>query len=117
MVALTVSPQYEADRRKYFPQIEAHTKKVMKAVDLFSRIKSTEQAEEMLTVLFASRQLKQSRSSEKIAEQELLDFILQWKKSWQTEDKKHAVANAIRNLVLLGWMRAEISEDLEVEAA
>jgi hypothetical protein len=87
----------------------------MKAVDLFSRVKSTEQAEEMLTVLFASRQLKQSRGGDKIAEQDLLDFILQWKKTWQTDEKKHAVANAIRNLVLLGWMRAEISEDLEFE--
>jgi O-acetyl-ADP-ribose deacetylase (regulator of RNase III)/uncharacterized protein YwgA len=117
MVALTVSSQYEEDRKKFVPQIEAHGKKVMKTVDLFSRVKSTEQAEEMLTVLFASRQLKKSRGNDKIAEQELLDFILKWKKSWQTDEKKRAVASAIRNLVILGWMRVEISEDLELEAA
>lgn len=116
MVALTVSPQYDADRKKFAPQLELHARKVAKAVDLFSRIKSTEQAEEMLTVLFASRQLKQSRG-DKIAERELLDFIMDWKKSWQTDEKKQAVASAIRNMVILGWMRADFSEDLGVEAA
>jgi P2-related tail formation protein len=47
-----------------------------------------------------------------VAEQELFDYILDWKKSWNTEEKRHAVAGAIRNLVLLGWMRARINEDL-----
>ncbi|HLH97549.1 MAG TPA: DarT ssDNA thymidine ADP-ribosyltransferase family protein [Xanthobacteraceae bacterium] len=40
------------------------------------------------------------------------DYILDWKKSWRAEDKKRAVASAIRNLVLLGWLRLNISESL-----
>lgn len=112
MVALTVGPQYEKDRAKFAARIEAHQKRVAKAVDLFSRIKSTEQAEEVLTVLYASRQVKQARGAGAVTEQDIFDYVLDWKKSWNTEDKEQAVANAIRNLVLLGWMKVQVSEEL-----
>jgi hypothetical protein len=81
-------------------------------VDLFSRIKNTEQAEEVLTVLFASRELKRTKPAQEVAEQDLYDFILDWKKAWRTDEKKHEVASAIRNLVTLGWMRLRFSESL-----
>lgn len=116
MIALQVGPQYELDRSKFAAQIEAHQKKIAKAVDLFSRIKSTEQAEEVLTVLYASRQLKQARGTDVVAEQDIYDYVLGWKKTWQSEEKRRAVASAIRNLVLLGWMRVQVSDDL-LEAA
>jgi hypothetical protein len=112
MIALRVAPQYEKDRGRYNDQITLYQTKIAKAVDLFSRIKSTEQAEEVLTVLFASRQLKQSKRNDDMAEQDLQDYILDWKKSWRADEKKRAVANAIRNLVLLGWVRLKISESL-----
>jgi len=116
MVALTVGPQYEQDRSKFAAQIEAHQKRIAKAVDLFSRIKSTEQAEEVLTVLYASRQVKQARGTGAVTEQDIYDYILEWKKAWHSEEKRQAVASAIRNLVLLGWMKAEVSEAM-LEAA
>lgn len=116
MVALHVAPQYEKDRLKFSEVINRHQKKIAKAVDLFSRIKNTEQAEEVLTVLFASRQLKQAHPKEEIAEQQLYDYILDWKKSWRTDEKQQALANAIRNLVVLGWIRLQLSESL-AEAA
>jgi O-acetyl-ADP-ribose deacetylase (regulator of RNase III)/uncharacterized protein YwgA len=116
MVALTVGPQYEIDRARFAEQIETHRKRIAKAVDLFSRIKSTEQAEEVLTVLYASRQVKQARGADAVTEQDIYDYVLDWKKSWHNPEKQQAVASAIRNLVLLGWMKAEVSEKL-LEAA
>lgn len=112
MLALRVAPQYEEDRGRYRQVIDAYKTKIDKAVDLFSRIKSTEQAEEVLTVLYASRELKRARNNGDVPEQELQDFILDWKKSWRSEEKKHAVANAVRNLMLLGWVRLRLSETL-----
>ncbi len=116
MTAICVSQQYERDRNRFRDQIEPYSKKVAKAVDLFSRIKSTEQAEEVMTVLFASRELKHEHPTEKVAEQQLFDYVLAWKKSWRSEAKRQAVASAIRNLVLLGWMRVSPSASL-AEAA
>jgi O-acetyl-ADP-ribose deacetylase (regulator of RNase III)/uncharacterized protein YwgA len=116
MMALSAGPKYEQDRAKFRGELERHERKIAKTVDLFSRVKSTEQAEEVITVLFAARQLKELHPNEEATEQQLLDYILEWKKSWRTEEKKQAVANAIRNLVLLGWVRLRFSESL-TEAA
>lgn len=112
MIALRVGPEYERDRTRYAEQINRHQKKIAKTVDLFSRIKSTEQAEEVMTALFASRQLKQAKPAEEITEQQLFDYILDWKKPWQKEEKRQAVASAIRNLVLLGWIRLQPSDSM-----
>jgi O-acetyl-ADP-ribose deacetylase (regulator of RNase III)/uncharacterized protein YwgA len=116
MTAIRVGPQYERDRSKFVDVIEKHKKRIEKTVDLFSRIKNTDQAEEVLTVLFASRELKKAKPGEDLTEQELYDYILSWKKSWRTEEKRREVAGAIRNLVMLGWMRLQFSESLS-EAA
>ncbi len=112
MLALRVGKQYESERSRYADVIGRHQRKIEKAVDLFSRIKNTDQAEEVLTVLFASRQLKKASPEQDIAEQQLLEFILDWKKAWRTEEKKQALANVIRNLVILGWMRLTFSQSL-----
>jgi len=112
MMALRATPQYGKDRLKFESEIGRHERKIAKTVDLFSRIKNTEQAEEVITVLFASRELKQAHSNKEITEQQLLDYILEWKKSWRADDKQHALAEAIRNLVLLGWVRLRLSERL-----
>jgi uncharacterized protein YwgA len=113
MLALRITPQYAKERNRYRDHIERYQSKIDKTVDLFSRIKSTEQAEEVLTVLFASRQLKDSNRIGDLAEQDLYDFILDWKKSWRTDGKRQALASAIRNLVLLGWLKLNISESIE----
>ncbi len=112
MMALRVGSQYEKDRAKFQTDIVRHERQIAKTVDLFSRIKSTEQAEEVFTVLYASRALKQSRPAEEITEQQLLDYILDWKKAWATGERRDAIAVAIRNLVLLGWVRLRLSESL-----
>jgi O-acetyl-ADP-ribose deacetylase (regulator of RNase III)/uncharacterized protein YwgA len=112
MIALRVGPQYEQDRGKFEETLKRHEKRISKTVDLFSRIKNTEQAEEVLTVLFASRELKKSHPQQEVAEQQLFDYILEWKKAWRSDGKKQAVASAIRNLVMLGWMKLRFSESL-----
>jgi O-acetyl-ADP-ribose deacetylase (regulator of RNase III)/uncharacterized protein YwgA len=112
MLALRVSKQYESERSRYLNMISRHERKIEKAVDLFSRIKNTDQAEEVLTVLFASRQLRKAHPDQDIAEEQLLEFVLDWKKSWRTGEKRDALAGVIRNLVMLGWMRLKFSESL-----
>ncbi|MFC4308258.1 macro domain-containing protein [Steroidobacter flavus] len=114
MLALRVGDQYERDRSRFVHEIDQHRKKISKVVDLFSRIKTTEQAEEVITVLFASRELKKDRNSDCILdEDQLVDFILDWKKSWDTSEKREAIAAAVRNLAILGWMRVHLSDEME----
>ena len=112
MTALRAAPGYERDRGRFTEVIDRHAKRIAKAVDLFSRIKNTEQAEELLTVLFASREVKKMKPGEEVAEHELYEYILTWKKLWNVEAKKQAIAEAIRNLVVLGWMKLKFSDSL-----
>lgn len=113
MLALQTAAQYEKDRTKYAEIISAHQRKIDKVIDLFSRIKNTEQAEEIVTTLYAIRNLKQKKGNKPITEQEVYDFIMDWKKTWNKPEKKHSIAAAIRNLLLLNWARVESSESLD----
>ncbi|MBI5422800.1 MAG: macro domain-containing protein [Opitutae bacterium] len=112
MLALRVGPQYEKDRERFSATIAEHRKRIVKTVDLFSRIKNTDQAEELVTVLYASRELKRSLPQQEVAEQALLEYVLHWKKAWREQPKQEAVAMAIRSLVMLGWMKLQFSESL-----
>lgn len=112
MIAYRVGPEYEKDRRKLEPELQLYRKKVEKTVDLFSRIKSTEQAEEVATIIYACRAIKARAPGRSVTEQSILDYVLDWKPAWRSGPKRDAVAEAVRNLVLLGWVKAEISEDL-----
>jgi O-acetyl-ADP-ribose deacetylase (regulator of RNase III)/uncharacterized protein YwgA len=118
MTAIKVGPTYENDRREFRPQIEKFRSKIEKTVDLFSRIKSTDQAEEVATVIFAVQKLKAERSKDlaSVSEQELFDYILEWKKTWKEDEKKQAnLADTIRNLQMLSWVKLRFSKSLPTQ--
>lgn len=115
MTALQIGSEYESIKLKYVDQFKAYEKIIFRTVDLFSRIKSTAQAEEVTTVLYAARKLKKDSRDESVSEKDIYDYILEWKRSWQKEEKKAAIASAIRNLEMLGWLRLKYSGSLPVE--
>ena len=110
MVAVRIGTQYEKDRISFQDVIEQHAGKIARTVDLFSRIKNTQQAEDVFTVMFASRAMRNGNKERRITEDELLDYITEWKSKWKTSEREQAIRDAIQQLVLLGWMNAEISE-------
>jgi hypothetical protein len=111
MMTLRIGPDYRRDRAKFEDVLKAERERIAKTVDLFSRIKSTDQAEEVTMVLFASRQLKRADREKAINENELLDYILAWKESWRTEEKASSIRGTIRELVMLSWMKAALNEE------
>jgi len=113
MIAMKTGDQYEPYRQGHRDYLKTVEKKIDKTVDLFCRIKNTEQAEEVATVFFAVRELKKEKTS--IAEQDVFDYILKWKKTWNSPEKKEAIAEAIRNLLVLRWIGAEFSTGLLAE--
>lgn len=115
MASIQVGPAYAEFRNKYSGELASYQRKIDKTVDLFSRIKNTEQAEEVTTVLFAARKLKQSKSDADVSEQDLYDYIINWKKAWDKDEKRVAIGSAIRNLEMLSWMRLSYSKTLTIE--
>lgn len=115
MTALRVGPEYAKARVTLAEELKPFQRKIDKTVDLFSRIKNTDQAEEVATVIFAVQNLKQERKPEEVSEADLFNYILEWKKLWKKdESKQHSLAEAIRNLEMLGWVKLRFSESLPV---
>ena len=115
MTTLRVGPEYANARIKLADDLKRYRKKIDRTVDLFSRIKNTDQAEEVATVIFAVQNLKQERKQEEVSEADLFHYILDWKKLWKTDEaKKESLGEAIRNLEMLGWVKLQYSESLPV---
>lgn len=115
MTALKVGPRYEQDQAKYSEQLKPFNRKIEKTVDLFSRIKTTDQAEEVTTVIFAVQSLKKKRDPDQVSEEDLFNYILEWKKTWKkNEAKQSSLAEAIRSLEMLGWIKLRFSKSLPV---
>ncbi len=117
MTALRVGPEYQKAREQLSNELEPFRTKIDKTVDLFSRIKNTDQAEEVATVIYAVQNLKQERNPDDVSEEDLFHYILDWKKLWKKdEDKQRSLAEAIRNLEMLGWVKLRFSESLPAPA-
>lgn len=87
---------------------DSELKCLEKTVDLFCRIKNTDQAEMMATVMYSYDQLAKSKTS--ITEDALLHEVLSWKKHW-VGVKENEIRNTIRHLTMLRWISAQIDFD------
>ena len=99
MIEVHVAPDFRLDYSNYSPN---ELRAMSSCVDLFCRIKNTEQAEMISTIIFEYDWLK--KESEQISEQELFDGVMSWKKRWIGE-KDEEVKTTIRNLAMLGLIR------------
>ncbi len=116
MTAIKTGSEYEKFRNEYKFVLSEHHKLIEKITDLFVRIKNTAQAEEVSTVLYATKKLKEENKTQKISEREIFDYVLRWKKSWDTDQKKQEVATTIRDLGMMQWIKTDFSENIPVEA-
>lgn len=82
-----------------------------KTVDLFSRIKSTDQAELISTIIFSHRDLVSNYAN--VSESDIHAYVVQWKPRWKNQ-KINELPDAIRSLAILGWINPTFSEDLAV---
>lgn len=99
MISLTVSNSVVI-KKECFSQEEWCA--VDKTVDLFSRVKKTEQAEMIATVLYAYDQLNKSCIS--ISDKDVYDYVLNWKPHWKT-DKEFELRDSIFNMAMLSLIK------------
>ncbi len=117
MTALRIGPEYASSRRAFMSVIDLYAKKINKTVDLFSRIKNTDQAEEIATVIYTVQKLKTEHPQNEVSEQDVFDYILEWKKSWSKQpSKQDHIIETIRSLEMLDWIRLRYSDSLPVVA-
>lgn len=112
MFAVRVGQTFEDARRAYADRLDAWRTTLTKIVDLFMRM-STPQAELAATVHFAAKEIKQRNKGE-ISEADILYEVMQWKQRRRPPLDEKNVALTIRNLNMLSWIRAKVSDDLPV---
>lgn len=98
MVETVVSPSFKLKFDNYSKETINNTER---AIDLLSRIKSTEHAELIATVLFSYDELIETKSD--VTDEDVLDHVFSWKPHWK-DIKQKAVESAIIDLSVLGWM-------------
>jgi antitoxin component HigA of HigAB toxin-antitoxin module len=110
MFRVKVGPNFGRIRQKYAPAFERWEKVLDKTADLFMRV-NTDQAEVIVTVLFAARELAQNQEAQP-SETEVLKAVMQWKQKRRPPLDEITVASTIRNLGMLRWLKVKASSDL-----
>ena len=82
---------------------------VRKTVDLFGRVKCTDQAEMLTIVLYSYDQL--AKLKENISDKDVYDFVFDWKPYWKV-DKEYEICNTIQNMAMLSLINVSHSKEL-----
>lgn len=110
MNAFKVGPTFEAAQRAYGGELERWHSIVDRLADLLARMR-TRDAELAASVHFAAellaRQLHRTPS-----EGEVMEYVLDWKKNRERSPTPEEVADAVRNLGVLGWLHLTPTPDL-----
>ena len=82
---------------------------MLKTVDLFGRIKSTEQAEVVATVLYSYDDV--SKNEKLVSDKDVYDYVMNWKPHWK-EEKDFEVCDTIHNLAMMSLIKVKHSDEL-----
>lgn len=106
MISLNVSDGFEFHKEKY---TDEELNAVKKTIDLFGRVKSTEQAEMIATVLYSYDQL--IKKKEYISDKDVYDYVLDWKPHWK-DVKDFELCDTIHNMAILSFVNISCSGEL-----
>ena len=111
MIETVVSRDFILQESKY---TDKELRQAANAYDLLSRIKSTEQAEMIATVLFSYDEL--CLSHQEVTERQIFDHVINWKKRWrqEKENREQEIISTIYDLSVLGWMSPNRKHDILV---
>ena len=106
MVSLSVSDHVVVQKER-FSDVEWFA--MLKTVDLFGRVKSTEQAEMVATILYSYDEL--SKNGELLSDKDVYDYVINWKPRWKYE-KDFEVCDTIHNLAMMSLIKVSHSNEL-----
>lgn len=105
MISMSVAEHVEVYEDKFTAE---EWSALQKTIDLFGRVKSTDQAEMIATVLFSYDQLAKDKAI--ISDKDVYDYVLNWKPHWK--EKEFEVCDTIHNMAMLALMNVICSNQL-----
>ena len=106
MISMSVADDVKIYKEKFS---EDEWRAVRKTVDLFGRVKSTDQAEMIATVLFSYDQL--AKQGGNISDKDVYDYVIKWKPRWKTQ-KEFEICDTIQNMAMLSLINITCSNQL-----
>lgn len=110
MFNIRVGPTFKDAAVAFQRELANADEPIRKVADLFRRLR-TRQAEIVATVHFATRELTE-RLNRTPSEADVLNEVVRWKARSKEPPSREELAEAIRRLALLSWLRVEASPDL-----
>ncbi|WP_260303013.1 macro domain-containing protein [Xanthomonas sp. 3307] len=104
-MALRASPQYDTEHARFAAAYAPYEAEIAKAVDLFARIRNTDQAEDIMTVFQAARRLQAAHAGQLPDAQQLLAHLRHAHTIGESGEEQRATAAAIDTLLALDWIR------------
>ncbi|MBO9829400.1 macro domain-containing protein [Xanthomonas sp. A2111] len=104
-MALRASLQYEREHARFAAAYTPYDAEIAKAVELFARIRSTDHAEDLMTVFQAARRLQQAHSGQLRDAGQVLAHLTDAHAVEGSEEAEQAAAAAIDMLLALEWIR------------
>ncbi|MXV12222.1 Appr-1-p processing protein [Xanthomonas sp. LMG 8992] len=104
-MALRASPQYDKEHARFAAAYAPYDAEIAKVVELFARIRNTDQAEGIMTVFQAARRLQQAHIGQLRDAQQLLAHLRDAHAIEPSEQAQQAAAAAIDMLLALDWIR------------
>ncbi len=99
MIEINVTPSFSF-RKELYTKEELDA--MERCVDLFSRIKNTDHAEVISTVMYVYDENQKTNKNN--TEQDIYNGVMNWKKRWR-KDRSDEVRHTIRGLASLGWIK------------
>ena len=108
MILLTVNNNFKINPDDYSAEDKDNVNKTFR---LFQRIKDTEQAELITTILFSYDQLNLQNNT--ITENSLFNYIINWKKRYNTDEYEKRIRELSKNLTSMGLINVDYSHDFK----
>jgi O-acetyl-ADP-ribose deacetylase (regulator of RNase III)/uncharacterized protein YwgA len=110
MFQVRVGPTFQDAVHAFKYDLERWRPAIERVADLLRRMRTTRQAEVAATVHFVAGEL--NAQGKHPTEADVLTAVMQWKARRQPAFRDRDVAEAIRNLALLGWIDVQASPEL-----
>jgi O-acetyl-ADP-ribose deacetylase (regulator of RNase III) len=110
MFALKLGPKYADIAQEFQTELAQWVSIIDRVTDLFLRMR-TQQAEVAATIHFTAQTL-QHKSGDTITEKAIFEGVKYWKQRRRPPLQDQEIAQAIRDLNLLGWIQAQPSPEL-----
>ncbi|MFA5498909.1 MAG: macro domain-containing protein [Candidatus Cloacimonadia bacterium] len=112
---ISVQDKYLELRERNRKLLENNAVVIDRVVDLFRRVKSAQHAEILATIVYVYEELSKGTGQDALKDTDVYNNTIEWKKQWDTPEKKITLIDSIRHLSSRKWIKVQFSPELDID--